>query len=236
MKKTLKLTLTSLGIIVAALVLVLTPGWLPQKPAVYQGQPILTTPKRIFLPDEKPHFTLKFQASPTQSSRSGTQKVLAAEPVQTEVLYNGQPIEIPVEVTETSSGLDLTINPKEPIKPGKYTLKATVDTEEGPQTTSQNFAWGVLAVNTDKATYLPGQTALIQMAVLSSDGHTICNAPLSLTVTAPNGQETTPAVQTSGICQGDTYVDRPDYTASYQVAEPGRYKMVLRLADSDYTL
>lgn len=237
MKKTLKVALTSLGMTLVVLALVLTPGWFPQaSPVMFQGKPVLTTQKRIYLPDEKPHFSLKLQALPTQNSSFATQKVLAAEGVQTEVLYNGSPVDLPIVVTETSEGMDLTINPKEPIKPGKYTLKATVNTDAGPQTTSQNFAWGVLAVNTDKATYLPDETALIQMAVLSSEGHTICNAPLSLEITNPAGQTVSPAVQTSGECQGDTYVTEPDYTATYQVGESGRYKMLLRLADSDYTL
>lgn len=201
----------------------------------FTGSPVLNTDKKIYLPNENPRFSLGFINKPSQAWFDG-RNALAAESIQTRVLYNGNAVDIPVRVSQGQSGAQLTIIPKGPIKPGKYTLQTTVRTDKGLLTSSQNFAWGVLAVNTNKAIYLPNENALIQMAVLSSSGHTICNAPLSLTVTDPSGHQTKPTVEQSGECQGDTYVSKPDYTATYTTKAPGRYKMFLRLADSDYSL
>ncbi len=237
LRKTAYKVFVGVCILVIAIALVLGYGWLPTKNSTFKGTPVLSTQKLIYLPDEKPQFSLNFK-TPQARAWLGGRQVLAASPIQTKVLYNGQPLpfNIPVEVNQTDNGANLTLNPDGPIKPGKYTLQATVQTDKGPATTSQNFAWGVLAVNTDKSIYLPGETALIQMGVLSSNGHTICDAPLSLTVTDPNGNQAQPSVQPSGQCHGDNYVNTPDYTATYQASITGRYKMTLRLADSSYIL
>src|SRR3989344_8859749 len=236
MKRIIKRSIIFIAICSAAFVLILSQGWISLSPSgLPSGKPVLSSNKKIYRVDEKPHFVLSFP-KPLLNSWLDGRSVWAAEPVQTKVYYDGQEIDLPVDVEQTGQGTEITIEPDGLVKPGKYTVETQVATNEGPVTTTQNFAWGVLAVNTDKSIYLPGESTLIQMAVLSSTGNTICDAPLSLTITDPAGQTSDLEVVRSGVCSGNSYVEKPDYTSAYKVDAVGRYKMQLQLADSDYTL
>jgi len=122
------------------------------------------------------------------------------------------------------------------FQPGLYKLKVKIKkgTEEFIQ--EQDFTWGVLAINTNKSIYLPGQKAYLQMAALRDNGHTICDANLSLTVIAPMGGIERPPVYQSGKCEGNNVTDAPDYYAFYQVGETGEYQMRLTNLDSGYEI
>ena len=86
----------------------------------------------------------------------------------------------------------LVLDPDREFTPGIYTLDVTVTnplTGEA-QTLSQNFAWGVLAMNTNQDTYVAGQTGSLAIGVLDDGGNIVCDAQLKLTVTAPSGAMT----------------------------------------------
>lgn len=200
----------------------------------------LSLKQKVFRIDEQPELVLKVPATAKTTwleRQLGVGRAYADTPVSSVVMYNDKIVDIPVEVThnEDDSYL-LKLVPKERIKPGTYTVTATVATKEGPKEVSQTFAWGVLAINTTKPLYLPGETATIHMGVLSSSGNTICDAPINLAVTSPLGVKKQLDVLRSGVCQGDSYVELPDYTAAYTTAEAGKYRMDLRLESSDYVL
>ncbi|MDP3956647.1 MAG: hypothetical protein Q8P97_01475, partial [bacterium] len=96
--------------------------------------------------------------------------------------------------------------------PGKYTVKISINESGTLVSDEQNFYWGVLAINSDRSTYLidgstsspqvglgagnatstsatstlhlpATATAYIQLAALNDLGHTLCNANLKLSVT-----------------------------------------------------
>jgi len=122
------------------------------------------------------------------------------------------------------------------LRPGKYKLEFEVKDGDKIYTQEQDFTWGVLAINTNKSIYLPGENAYLQFAVLKDDGHTICDAILKLEITTPKKQKIYPEVQESGKCAGDNVTDVPDYFANYSVDGPGKYQMKLTNLDNGYEI
>jgi hypothetical protein len=184
----------------------------------------LTTTKKIYSAFEQPVLHLAAPETPPIGwIFPGIGRAFADGAVTTTVRYNDKyDIDVPVAVKAAgSNSYDLALKPKGAIKPGRYVVTAKWGTGQNEHTATQSFAWGVLAVNTVQSEYTPGQTVQVQMGVLSSSGNTICDAPLTLSVTAPNG---------------DSYVEVPDYTASYTPTELGKYIVTARLSDSDYQL
>jgi hypothetical protein len=79
------------------------------------------------------------------------------------------------------------------------------------------------------------------MAALNDVGHTLCDAPLELVVIDPLGEEmiyTTDdgTIRKSGLCEGDTFVDVPDYSVFYTVSGVGKYTMLLTNLDNGFEM
>ncbi|KKQ60711.1 MAG: hypothetical protein US83_C0013G0001, partial [Candidatus Falkowbacteria bacterium GW2011_GWC2_38_22] len=103
------------------------------------------------------------------------------------------------------------------------------------------FVWGVLAFNADKASYLPGETAYLQMASLDSIGHTLCDSNLVLDIETPSGKTETLSVGDGTIflsseCGADNVTDAPDYFVHYPLSESGRYRFKLTNLDNNYSV
>ena len=123
------------------------------------------------------------------------------------------------------------------FKPGRYTLII----KQGSEIITQEFTWGVLAINTNKSIYLPNETAYLQMAALNDHGHTLCDASLKLEILNPKSEKKIFTTQNgkikySGSCGPDNVTDTPDYFAYYKVDEPGIYQMILTNLDSGYSI
>ncbi|MCJ7804486.1 hypothetical protein MUP35_02015, partial [Patescibacteria group bacterium] len=96
--------------------------------------------------------------------------------------------------------------------------------------------WGVLAINTDKSIYQPGETARIDMAVLDNNSQIICDAELKLKIShkLTNGEikETRlttqdKTIQVNEACQIHDRTTQPDYETEYKVEETGLYQIQL---------
>jgi hypothetical protein len=132
-------------------------------------------------------------------------------------------------------------NPGDSFRPGAYRLSVEVLKNGEVFIAEQMFTWGVLAVNTDKSIYLPGESAYIQMAALNDDGNTICLADLKLEIESPvhdisvfeTGDGTITAVTP---CVKNNVTDNPDYFAHYAVTEPGTYRMTLFNLENGYQI
>lgn len=201
----------------------------------------VTANQRMYRIGDQPTFDMRLPDSGGKSGflqhYFGIGRAYAATDIKTTVTYNGDTIDMPVSVTPKDDGsYTIRLLPTVRPKPGSYTVKVAYETPGGHQETQETFAWGVLAINTVQSTYKPGDTVEIQMGVLSSVGHTICDAPVRLMITSPTGQKATPEVKQSGVCNGDSYVEKPDYTATYEASDPGRYSMQIQLDSSDYKL
>ena len=59
--------------------------------------------------------------------------------------------------------------------PGKYTVELVINENETLYTDSFEFYWGVLAVNTTKSMYFPGEDVTLNLAALTEKGDTICD-------------------------------------------------------------
>lgn len=119
--------------------------------------------------------------------------------------------------------------PPSRITPGKYTL-AIKDIQGN--TYNQDFTWGVLAINTNKSIYQPGQTAQLTMAVLDERGDMVCDALLTLEIKSPDGNSTVLSTDNGKInvnseCSVKGITDKADYETSYQVGGIGEYSMNL---------
>jgi len=146
---------------------------------------------------------------------------------------------------ELVDGKALKFNPKKgTLKPGRYHIEGKVETSEGTRDFSQDFYWGVLAMNFNKAVYQAGEEAYLQMAVLDDNGNTICGADLKLQITTPTGKPVTlftpdldpsltlPLARGGEIiqnpeCGPNNVIDTPDYYAYYDLGEPGIYQLTL---------
>lgn len=118
------------------------------------------------------------------------------------------------------------------FRPGRYSLEIRVKDGDRIHTQTQDFSWGVLALNTNKAIYLPDETAYLQMAVLDDNGNTICDADLFMEITAPDGgvaylSTDNELINRSGRCGPNNVTDTPDYYAYYGLGAGGAYRVKL---------
>lgn len=115
------------------------------------------------------------------------------------------------------------------FRPGKYTL---IITDKNGEKTTQDFTWGVLAINPDKSIYLPGEKSRIYMAVLDDKGEMVCNAAVNLSVTDPEGNKTYLSIDNGKIkvnasCAVKELNIDSDYETAYQPSLPGKYSLYL---------
>ena len=82
------------------------------------------------------------------------------EKIQTLVEESANPVKIKV------------LKPERSFKPGKYSLRVEMLSADGTQvlTATQDFTWGVLAINLNKSVYSPDETAKLAIAVLNEEG------------------------------------------------------------------
>lgn len=135
-----------------------------------------------------------------------------------------------IDKTTLDTQTTVTIHPPSfGFRPGKYTIH--VADADGTSST-QDFTWGVLALNTDKSIYLPRETAQMSIAVLDEKGDMVCDANVSLEITDPGGSKTSLSTATKTItvnpqCRSHAVSLVPDYEASYQVNQKGQYALSL---------
>lgn len=134
----------------------------------------------------------------------------------------------------TDNNFAVTIPKKEQgIKPGEYKLVISVYSNDNEVVNyEQTFAWGVLAINTNKFIYKLNESAFIQMAALDSEGHTLCSANLALSVTDSAGNSVPLDIQKSAECGPETVTQKPDYSASYLPTSAGTYSLTLKNIDN----
>ncbi|MEI6462258.1 MAG: DUF2341 domain-containing protein [bacterium] len=124
----------------------------------------------------------------------------------------------------------LLINPPSEMTPGVNTIEITDGTEV---VYTNNFEWGVLALNTNKDSYLVGETGDIQMSVLDDKGEMVCKAQMTLQITSPSKVVTTLSTKDKTIavtdyCNKKEFTLVPDYKASYKFDEVGDYTFQLK--------
>ena len=176
----------------------------------------------------------KFQKI-AQSSKDGLKDYVDAKISYTGDAQDGTKIEAEVDLNAEKH--KLIVHPKDlpNFKPGKYRLHLSLRTLEGEVNVEQDFTWGVIAVNTNRSIYEPGNAALISMGVLNDAGETQCmtgeaSAKVWLTITDPNGVKKEystedKTIKDSGECSAISVTNNADFQALFLVATPGIHQM-----------
>lgn len=155
--------------------------------------------------------------------------VKAAE-VEASVLdAKGQNVNADIDVVSDTDPASLRILPPRNFRPGKYELRVTTP---GGQLVTQEFTWGVLAINTNKSIYANGERAQIAMAVLDEYGKMVCNADVTLEITSPSGVTTVLTTRDKTIiinreCFIHAVTQKPDYETSFLTQGVGGYEVKL---------
>lgn len=147
------------------------------------------------------------------------------------IVLNAHKKETPVQIQQSLEGEDRIITMAAPseVQPGKYTV--VVQDEHGV-ISEQSFLWGVLAMNPDKARYVPGEQAHIAIAVLNEFGQIVCDAAVELHVRRPDGSTEDLStqnghIQTTDQCHSIEVSLVPDYETSFPVSQIGTYALAL---------
>ncbi|MBI2133958.1 hypothetical protein HYU11_04720 [Candidatus Woesearchaeota archaeon] len=186
--------------------------------------------RKNFKADENPRFEYRF---PAEKGILDAGKKPEKGKVTVQIFNStGQQTGISAEAAENSDGTyNITIHKPRSYRPGSYRIK--IEYYYGGKTNiqEQNFTWGVLAINTDKATYNEKETAFISMAVLDDSGRIECNAELKLAITSPEGKkqtlDTKNGIKVSPECEFLGVTQMPDYYAYYNTTIPGTYNIEL---------
>src|SRR5579885_455335 len=101
---------------------------------------------------------------------------------------DGTEIPVSTKFTKQKEGqFDIQVSSKRFGKPGIYTIQTTLVKNGKTYTTQNQYAWGLVSLNTDKSIYRPGQNANMTIVVLDSQGSPVCDAIVSMGVISPNG-------------------------------------------------
>ena len=104
-------------------------------------------------------------------------------------------------------------------KPGLYKLKTTIIVDGTETVIEDEFAWGLVSLNTKKSVYKPGDTAEFVIVVLDSDGHPVCDANLSMNIVSPDSQMNTLSTENGIIPNSECGL----YDAKYVTISEGQY-------------
>ena len=153
-------------------------------------------------------------------------------------------LKVDAQFNEKNKQLIVTPKTENRFKPGLYMLDIKVKTYTGEDiTVTQDFTWGVLAINTNKGFYMKGDDVNIGMAVLDDYGITKCiakdgkivfgTAKLWLTITSPSGSKEEFSTDEGSVTGSKTCADRsftniPDFLAHTKAFETGRYTIHIK--------
>jgi hypothetical protein len=113
-------------------------------------------------------------------------------------------------------------------------LKITSPKQSNPS--QEDFSKGLLALNTDKSVYIPGESVELGIASLDPKGNTLCHSNLALTVSGPRGQKIILSTENGKIINNcsvnESSTDNPDYRSNFVPEKEGTYNIQLTNLDS----
>ena len=197
--------------------------------------------------DLTPRFVLQTDGTLTNSQPETSQGKLQADNGTVEAKLSGptqDSVPVPTVQSDPSQGSDKFIVevPKEnSFVPGKYHLEINFATNDKKvkESFTQDFTWGVLAINSNKDNYLPDEQANLAMGVLDDSGNMVCDAKLKLEIRKPDGKvdvlsTDANSISVSSECSKKGPTDLPDYYAKYKLsAGEGDYGLRLTAETSN---
>ncbi len=193
----------------------------------------ITSVKKDFSNHEVPHFSLTIPYKNTINI--GTEKKNSwkykDEQIQIEIRNKNSGKLHAAFIQKDSAGkFNISLSDPNDYDRGMFTL--TVVAKESflyERSLTQDFTWGVVAVNTNKSVYTPGETAKLAFGVLNKNGDTICNAQIEITIGDPDKKEETLSTKKGTIHNspecGNNFSSLPDYFTEYKTGKEGRYFM-----------
>ncbi|HVZ11943.1 MAG TPA: hypothetical protein VG965_02845 [Patescibacteria group bacterium] len=184
-----------------------------------------------------PHFVYSLASDKFQNILNSTGDALnnLVETTITQVYANS---EVAASIKTDKEKKELIVSPQDVanFQPGLYKISLKLRTIEGVVNIDQDFTWGVIAVNTNKSIYSPGEIAKIGIGVLNDSGETQCATGLnhvdnlSMEISSPDKsiQEFSlknNTIQDSGKCGPITVTNSPDFKANFKTGGPGVYQM-----------
>ena len=201
---------------------------------------LITTQKRTFLNSDNPYITQVRHIVYSFIFSLDKDSLQASEPIKIKIgsyptenltveLINKN-IEEKISPVVKQEGNFLEISPPEYLRPGSFEVTIS---ENGSTFFSQDFSWGVLAVNTNKSIYKPNETANIAIAVLNEKGMMVCDADVILEIKVPGGKNEKLSTKDDTIrvnpeCEIHDYTTRPDYETDFTVSKLGTYSVSLK--------
>lgn len=157
-----------------------------------------------------------------------------------EVQKYGKIYHFPVPATFSPDTGILSIPRPRIFEPGLYTVTIVGSNPVTGLSYSfeQDMVWGVLAMNTDQDRYRPYEKAHVAFGVLNELGKIVCDAQLSLTITAPSGAFQILSTRNGQINSTSTCGKKqaglidPDYEAYFTLTELGDHQLHLE-AETD---
>lgn len=165
-----------------------------------------------------------------------------ANPVVASVVGpDGKPTDLHPAFLTVNGRLRISFSePGSRFMPGLYHLKLWIWQNNAIYFTENDFTWGVLAVNFNKSIYALGDIAHIGLGVLTNQGHTVCEAKISLLITAPSGRTFSMTTENGMVirnktCGPQTVTNEPDYNASLLTRETGSYNVTVAATTNEGT-
>ncbi len=238
---------STISIAIITLAFIVSRDSLPHVTSSNPGPPGLRilADRHHFSAKESISLELNLQTSTTFSSRlldlfsaqaaiSSTNR-FQAEDIDIQTTLHGPDDQInsaPVTISQTETGYHFDVTPPQHFTPGSQKLEVQI-TRNGETTLyTQDFSWGVLALNSDQSVYEPGSTAQLNLAVLNDEGDMVCDATLNLTITPPNAPTYTLSTSDNSIianpeCRYKAVGQKPDYQSSFFLPVSGQYELQL---------
>ena len=187
----------------------------------------LLSAKKEFEVEELPEFHFKYKKRKGLLESVGSALLNIFKDEYGDVEINARVFgldDVPEVVYLEGGEFEIKLGDKRQFRPGKNKLSIKIKDGDEVFIEEIEFMWGVLALNVDRSIYAPGTEAYVQMGVLDTFGHTICDADIALTVTSAVGVSSYYSTQnntvlTSGECSGDSYVEVPDYFVYYPIPQ-----------------
>jgi len=167
--------------------------------------PTITSKKDYFRSDEDPGFIVEYPDEEELFGLGATAAAQAAPVTVDAVVYDasGKRTDIKPKIDRIEENkFAITVPRERAFRAGVYTLAVELVKDERVYVEEQEFPWGLVSLNTRKSIYKPGETAEFIIVVLDHEGHPVCGANLSLTVTTPNNKATIYSTDEGTITSG----------------------------------
>lgn len=210
-----------------------------QNAEIYSEEIYKSTDELLFVLDLKEDVGISYFNGPVLEKVYAQQQNLYTEgdfSISAAIVDPDTNAEYPVELSiQKESNTRYTIsstNAAATLKPGNYQLQLNLEKGRAQATKTQDFSWGVLVINPNKAVYHPEETANLAMAVLDEEGNMVCDAYVELNITNPDLETTTLTTDDGTIkvndgCHQKAMILEPDFDADYEVGGAGRYNIEL---------